>query len=58
MRIRNVSGEKRTVPELSWRVVDVDEVVEVPDERADAYLCQQSTWAPEDGSLSYVPQEG
>lgn len=39
MKVRNVSGERLAVPELN-RVVDVDEVVEVPDERADGYISQ------------------
>ena len=47
MKIRNVSGADLSVPELSWRVVEVDEVIDVPDERADAYLCQPATWGAE-----------
>jgi len=46
MKIRNISGEKRYVPEL-FRDVDADEIVTVPDSRADAYLCQPHTWAAE-----------
>lgn len=49
-KIRNISGEARAVPELNWRTVDADEVVEVPDNRADAYTCQAATWAAEGDS--------
>lgn len=44
-KVKNVSGEDRTVPELGGRLVLAGEVVEVPDERADAYTCQESNWA-------------
>ncbi len=47
MKIRNVSGEPLAVPELRWRTVAADEVVDVPDGRADGYLCQSGTWAAE-----------
>lgn len=36
------------MPELSGRLVLDGAVVEVPDERGVAYLCQESTWAPAD----------
>lgn len=42
-KIRNVSGEARIVPWLGGRVVDVDEVVDVPD--ADPYTSQENVWA-------------
>lgn len=47
VKIRNVSGEARHVAELNWRLVDVDEIVSVPAERADAYTCQPNIWAVE-----------
>lgn len=47
VKIRNVSGEARHVAELDWRLVDVDEVIIVPAERAEAYICQPSIWAAE-----------
>ena len=47
MKIRNVSGEPLAVPELRWRTIAPGEVVEVPDERGDGYLCQPGTWAAE-----------
>lgn len=46
MKIRNVSGEDRIVPEL-YRTVAADEVVEVPDARAEGYTCQPHIWAAE-----------
>lgn len=46
-KIRNISGEARVVPELRARTVDPDEVVEVPDDRLDAYTCQKTTWTAE-----------
>jgi hypothetical protein len=45
-KVRNISGEARAVPELG-RVVEADEVVDVPDDRAGAYICQTATWADE-----------
>ncbi len=43
-KIRNISGEALAVPEIN-RVVDVDEVVDVPDERVEAFTQQVATWA-------------
>ncbi|AAT90044.1 hypothetical protein ATY41_02730 [Leifsonia xyli subsp. xyli] len=42
-QVRNVSGEPRYVPELN-RVIDVDEVADVPDERVDGYDGQYEVW--------------
>jgi hypothetical protein len=42
-RVRFVGSEPVTVPELG-RVVQPDEMVEVPDERFEAYVCQPGTW--------------
>ena len=42
-RVRFIGPEPVTVPELG-RVVQPDEVVPVPDERFDAYVCQPGTW--------------
>lgn len=47
MKLRNVSGEARMVPELGWRLVEPDEVIDVTDDRAPAYTCQTATWAAE-----------
>lgn len=43
-RVRFIGPEPVTVPELGSRVVQPDEMVEVPDERFDAYVCQPGTW--------------
>lgn len=44
-RVRFLGSEPVTVPELGpERVVQPDEVVEVPDERFDGYACQASNW--------------
>lgn len=42
-KCRNISGEARLVPELG-RVVEDEEVVTVPDDRLDGYLCQEGVW--------------
>lgn len=47
VKIRNVSGEPRHVAELNYRLIDVDEVFDVPAERAEAYTCQSAIWAAE-----------
>lgn len=46
-KVRNVSGEDRVVPELGWRTVAADEVVEVPEDRVDGYASQPTTWVVE-----------
>jgi hypothetical protein len=44
-RVRYLGPEPVTVPELGpERVVHPDEVVEVPDDRFEAYVCQTSNW--------------
>lgn len=42
-QVRNVSGEPRYVPELN-RVIDIDEISDVPDERVEAYDNQSHVW--------------
>lgn len=42
-RVRYVGPEPVTVPELG-RVVEPDEIVEVPDARFEGYVCQPGTW--------------
>lgn len=42
-KIRNISGDDRFVPELA-KLVTVDSVTDVPDDRIDAYVCQSETW--------------
>ncbi|WP_318203025.1 hypothetical protein [Streptomyces sp. SCL15-4] len=43
-RVRYIGPEPVTVPELNGRTVEPDEVVEVPDDRFDGYVCQPATW--------------
>ncbi|MHB9862188.1 hypothetical protein [Streptomyces sp. YIM S03343] len=46
-RVRYLGPEPVTVPELGpERVVHPDEVVEVPDQRFDGYVCQPAAWEP------------
>ncbi|NUS74942.1 MAG: hypothetical protein HOV70_01915 [Streptomyces sp.] len=45
-RVRYLGHEAVTVPELSDRTVQPDEVVEVPDDRFEGYVCQTATWEP------------
>lgn len=46
-RVRFIGPEPVTVPELGpERTVQPDEVVEVPDERFDGYVCQTTNWEP------------
>ena len=51
MKFRNISGVDRAVPELN-RVVKADEVVTVPDKRADGYAGQTKIWRAETSSKS------
>ncbi|MFD7791029.1 hypothetical protein [Streptomyces sp. NPDC059759] len=44
-RVRYVGPEPVTVPELG-RIVEPDEIVQVPDERFEGYACQLGTWEP------------
>ncbi|MEU1474519.1 hypothetical protein [Streptomyces sp. NPDC005760] len=43
-RVRFLGPEPVTVPELGGREVHPDEVVEVPDERFEGYVCQTANW--------------
>jgi hypothetical protein len=44
-KVRLIGPEPVTVPELGpERVVQPDEVVEVPDDRFDGYACQPGAW--------------
>ncbi|WP_371670026.1 hypothetical protein OG985_21735 [Streptomyces sp. NBC_00289] len=45
-RVRYLGPEPVTVPELGDREVQPDEVVEVPDERFEGYVCQTTNWEP------------
>lgn len=43
-RVRYIGAEPVTVPELGNRLVQPDELVEVPDDRYEGYVCQPATW--------------
>ena len=45
-KVKNISGEARTVPALGGRLVLPDAVVEVPDADAESFTCQETNWAP------------
>ncbi|MER7807922.1 hypothetical protein [Streptomyces sp900116325] len=45
-RVRYIGPEPVTVPELGGRIIQPDEMVEVPDERYEGYVCQAATWEP------------
>lgn len=45
-KVRLIAAEERLVPWLGQRLVHPDEVVEVPDDQFDAYVCQPGTWQP------------
>lgn len=51
-RVRYLGPEPVTVPELG-RAVEPDEVVEVPDERYDGYVCQPTNWEPVEEPADY-----
>ncbi|WP_137235167.1 hypothetical protein [Streptomyces sp. BPSDS2] len=54
-RVRYIGAGPVTVPELG-RTVQPDEMVEVPDDRFDGYVCQPRTWeAVEDPKSSPPP---
>ena len=43
-RIRLIDVEPRIVPWLGSQTVQPDQVVEVPDDQYDAYVCQPAVW--------------
>ncbi|TXS20207.1 hypothetical protein EAO70_09345 [Streptomyces sp. adm13(2018)] len=43
-RVRYIGPEPVTVPELGERLIQPDEVVEVPDARFEGYVCQTTNW--------------
>lgn len=47
-RIKNISGDDRSVPALGGRRVWAGQIVDVPDEDLDGYVCQVEIWAPVD----------
>lgn len=47
-KVKNISGDDRTVPELGGLLVLAGQVVEVPDERLEGYIGQTAVWARAD----------
>lgn len=47
-KVKNISEEPRIVPELGGLLVLEGQEIDVPDERADGYVCQTEIWAPAD----------
>lgn len=45
-RVRYIGPEPVAVPELGGRTIQPDEMVEVPDDRFEGYVCQPQTWEP------------
>ncbi|MFB7364162.1 hypothetical protein [Streptomyces hydrogenans] len=45
-RVRYIGAEPVTVPELNSREIQPDQVVDVPDERFEGYVCQTTKWVP------------
>ena len=45
-RVRFIGPEPVTVPELGGREIQPDQLVEVPDDRYEGYVCQTTTWEP------------
>ncbi|MDX3343708.1 hypothetical protein PV409_37800 [Streptomyces sp. ME02-6979.5a] len=54
-RVRYIGAGPVTVPELGSRTVQPDEVVEVPDDRFEGYVCQPRTWEAVEDPKSAVP---
>lgn len=58
MRIKNVSGEDRSVPWLGGRLVVDEQEVTVPKGTVFAYTQQEKTWAPADDEAQAEHDEG
>lgn len=43
-KVRFIGPEPVTVPELRDHLIEPDEVVTVPDDRFEAYVCQPANW--------------
>lgn len=43
-RVRYIGPEPVAVPELGGRTVHPDELIEVPDDRYEGYVCQTAAW--------------
>lgn len=47
-KVKNVSGEDRTVPALGHRLVTAGATVDVDPEQVYGFTCQDAIWAPGD----------
>jgi hypothetical protein len=56
-KVKNISGEARTVPSLGGLLVLEDQVVEVPDEAADGFLVQSDVWGPVGAAAKAVKKD-
>lgn len=56
-KVRYVGDVPVTVPELGGRTVQPDEVVEVPDDRYDGYVCQPPNWEPVEEPKDSAPKK-
>lgn len=54
-KIKNVSGDDRTVPVLGGRLVLAGQVVEVPDELEESFTCQEVNWQSVDKKTKATP---
>ncbi|WP_406398811.1 hypothetical protein [Streptomyces uncialis] len=54
-RVRYIGRDPVTVPELGPREIGPDEIVQVPDERFDGYVCQPHTWEPVEEPAAAAP---
>ncbi|MFD8797208.1 hypothetical protein [Streptomyces atroolivaceus] len=54
-RVRYIGAELVTVPELGSRLVQPDELIEVPDERYEGYVCQTGNWESVDEPKAAEP---
>lgn len=43
-RVRFLGAEPHIVPELGEREIQPDEIVTVPDDRFEGYICQSALW--------------
>lgn len=43
-KVRLAASEPRIVPWLGSAIVQPDQVVEIPDDQFDAYVCQPAVW--------------
>ncbi|RSS59785.1 hypothetical protein [Streptomyces sp. WAC01280] len=57
-RVRFLGPEPVTVPELGSRAINPDQIVEIPDDRFDGYVCQNGTWAAVEEPAQWRGEQG